>query len=178
MCINFNGYHSGGSSFLNVNDCWLLQKLFVYHRYKVSSENRKKKKIRSPSIWFRTPKPVWIRQSGWTRIGGVTTSSRTPFGCAIVLYAIYKVIVVGVSSPKLCLFNTECGTKLMFAPESHKAFLNSTFQMVQGMVKLPRSYIFTGRLLWITILHVAIKLTTSSSTNLIFLLRMSFRNLA
>ena len=23
MCINFNGYHSGGSSFLNVNDCWL-----------------------------------------------------------------------------------------------------------------------------------------------------------
>ena len=23
MCINFNGYHSSGSSFLNVNDCWL-----------------------------------------------------------------------------------------------------------------------------------------------------------
>ena len=23
MCINFNGYHSGGSSFLNVNDYWL-----------------------------------------------------------------------------------------------------------------------------------------------------------
>ena len=42
MCINFNGYHSGGSSFLNVNDCWYLQKLFVYHRYKVSSEKRKK----------------------------------------------------------------------------------------------------------------------------------------
>ena len=71
MCINFNGYHSGGSSFLNVNDCWLLQKLFVYHRYKVSSE-KKKKKIRSPSIWFRTPKPVRIRQSGRTGIGGLT----------------------------------------------------------------------------------------------------------
>ena len=42
MCINFNGYHSGGSSFLNVNDCWLLQKLFVYHRYKVSSEKKNK----------------------------------------------------------------------------------------------------------------------------------------
>ena len=26
MCINFNGYHSGGSSFLNVNDCWLTKK--------------------------------------------------------------------------------------------------------------------------------------------------------
>ena len=75
MCINFNGYHSGGSSFLNVNDCWLLQKLFVYHRYKVSYE-----KIiiiiiiiRSPSIWFRTPKPVRILQSGRTRIGGMTS---------------------------------------------------------------------------------------------------------
>ena len=26
MCINFNGYHSGGSSFLNVNDCWIKKK--------------------------------------------------------------------------------------------------------------------------------------------------------
>ena len=26
MCINFNGYHSGGSIFVNVKDCWLLQK--------------------------------------------------------------------------------------------------------------------------------------------------------
>ena len=46
MCINFNGYHSGGSSFLivNVNDCWLLQKLFVYHRYKFSFLKKKKNK--------------------------------------------------------------------------------------------------------------------------------------
>ena len=43
MCMNFNGYHSGGSSFVNVNDCWLLQKLFVCHRYNVSSEKKKKK---------------------------------------------------------------------------------------------------------------------------------------
>ena len=27
MCINFIGYHSGGSSFLNVNDCWLKKKI-------------------------------------------------------------------------------------------------------------------------------------------------------
>ena len=78
MCINFNGSHSGGSSFLNVNDCWLLQKLFVYHRYKFSSEI--KKKIRSPSIWFRTPKSVRIRQSGRTGIGGVTLIF-TQFAC-------------------------------------------------------------------------------------------------
>ena len=44
MCINFNGYHSGGSSFLIVNDWWLLQKLFVYHRYKFSLKKKKKKK--------------------------------------------------------------------------------------------------------------------------------------
>ena len=42
MCINFDGSHSVGSSFVNVNDCWLLQKLFVYHRYKFSSEKKKK----------------------------------------------------------------------------------------------------------------------------------------
>ena len=72
MCINFYGSHSGGSSFVNVNDCWLLQKLFVYHRYKFSSEKEKKKNLRSPCIWFRTPKPVRIRQSGRTGIGGVT----------------------------------------------------------------------------------------------------------
>ena len=41
MCINFNGYHSGGSSFVNINDCWLLQKSFVHHRYKFSSEKKK-----------------------------------------------------------------------------------------------------------------------------------------
>ena len=41
MCINFNGYHSGGSTFVNVNDCWLLQKLFVYHIYKFSLEKEK-----------------------------------------------------------------------------------------------------------------------------------------
>ena len=59
MCINFNGYHSGGSSFLIVNGCWFKKK-------------KKKKILRSPSIWFRTPKPVWIRQSGRTGVGGVT----------------------------------------------------------------------------------------------------------
>ena len=48
MCKNFNGSHSGGSSFVNVNDCWLLQKLFVYHRYKFSFEKKIKiKKIKN-----------------------------------------------------------------------------------------------------------------------------------
>ena len=73
MCIDFDGHHSGGSSFVYVNDFWLLQKLLYTHRYKFSSEKKKKKKeVKSPSIWFRTPKPVRIRQSGRTGNRGKT----------------------------------------------------------------------------------------------------------
>ena len=73
MCINFNGSHSGGSTFVNINDCWLLQKLL----YTTDISSALKIIIiiiiiRSPSIWFRTPKPVQIRQSGRTGIGGMT----------------------------------------------------------------------------------------------------------
>ena len=79
MCINFNGYHSGGSSFVNVIEYWFLQKSFVHYCYKFSSEKKKKKK-RSPSIWFRTPKSVRIRQSGRTGNRGVTCiTSKTKF---------------------------------------------------------------------------------------------------
>ena len=45
MCINFNGYHSGGSSFLIVNDCWLLQN-YLYTT-DISSALKKKKKNES-----------------------------------------------------------------------------------------------------------------------------------
>ena len=47
MCINFNGYHSGGSSFVNVIEYWFLQKSFVHYCYKFSSEKKKKKKKKS-----------------------------------------------------------------------------------------------------------------------------------
>ena len=30
MCIDFDEHHYDGSSFVYVNDFWLLQKLFVY----------------------------------------------------------------------------------------------------------------------------------------------------
>ena len=55
MCINFNGYYSGGSIFVNVNDCWLLQKLFVYHRYKFSLEKKKKKKEKESQYMVSHP---------------------------------------------------------------------------------------------------------------------------
>ena len=75
-----------------------------------------------------------------------STSSRTPSGCAIDLSTIYNVIAVGVSSPKLNLCTTDKGIKLMLAPESCKAFLNSYFPIVQGMVKLSGPFILAGRL--------------------------------
>ena len=54
MCRDFNGYHSGGISFVYVNDLWLSQKLFVYHRYNFSSE-KKKKKVKSPRCMVSHP---------------------------------------------------------------------------------------------------------------------------
>ena len=76
MCIDFDGHHFDGSSFVYVND-------FCYYRnclYTIGTSSalkkKKKKKVKSPSIWFRTPKLVRIRQSG--RDIGTTPSSPQP----------------------------------------------------------------------------------------------------
>ena len=105
-----------------------------------------------------------------------STSSRMPSGCAIDLSAIYNVIAVGVSSPKLSLYTTDRGIKFILAPESHKAFLNSYFPMEQGMVKLLGSFIFAGSFCWIIALQVAVKLTIPFSAIFLFLLSISFIN--
>ena len=44
MCIDFDGHHSGGSSFVYVNYFLLLQKLFVYPQVQVRFEKKKKGK--------------------------------------------------------------------------------------------------------------------------------------
>ena len=75
-----------------------------------------------------------------------STSSRTPSGYAIDLSTTCSVISVGVSSPKLNLYTTDKGIKLMLALESHKACLNLYFPIVQGMVKLSGSFILADRL--------------------------------
>ena len=59
---------------------------------------------------------------------------------------------MGVSSPKLSLLTIDKDIRLMLAPESHSAFPISEFPFVQGIVKLPRSCIFSGKDLWITTL--------------------------
>ena len=70
MCINFNGSHSGGSTFVNVNDCWLIQKLL--YTADISSALKIYIYNKESQYMVYTPKPVQIRQSGRTGIGGVT----------------------------------------------------------------------------------------------------------
>ena len=48
MCIDCDGHHSSGSSFVYVNDFLLLQKLFICYRYKYIFEKEQVNK--SPSI--------------------------------------------------------------------------------------------------------------------------------
>ena len=57
--------------FLNINDCWLLQKLFVYHRYKFSLK-KKKKNYEESHYMVSHPETGSDSQSGRTGIGGVT----------------------------------------------------------------------------------------------------------
>ena len=48
MCIDFDGHHSGGSSFVYVNDFCYYRNCLYTHRYKFSSEE--KKQVKSLSI--------------------------------------------------------------------------------------------------------------------------------
>ena len=41
MCRDFNGYHSGGSSFVYVNDFGYYKNYLYTHRYKLNSEKKK-----------------------------------------------------------------------------------------------------------------------------------------
>ena len=52
---------------------------------------------------------------------------------------------MGVSSPKLSLLTTDKGIKLMLDLKSHNVFPISEFPMVQGIMMLLGSYIFTGK---------------------------------
>ena len=50
MCIDFDGYHSVGSSFVYVNDFCYYRNCLYTHRYKFSSEEKKNKQVKNPSI--------------------------------------------------------------------------------------------------------------------------------
>ena len=71
MCIDFDGHHSSGNSFVYVND-FCYYKNCLYTTSTSIALKKRKKKVKSPSLWFRTPKPVRICQSGQTGNRGVT----------------------------------------------------------------------------------------------------------
>ena len=52
---------------------------------------------------------------------------------------------MGVRSPKLSFLTMDEVFKLMLALESHSAFPISGFQILKGIVKLPRSCIFYSK---------------------------------
>ena len=83
---------------------------------------------------------------------------------------------MGVTSPKLSLLTMDNGIRLMLALESHNAFPISEFHIVQGIVKLPGSCIFSSKDLWITALQVLGSLTTPFLAIFLFLLKISFIN--
>ena len=53
MCIDFDGHHSGGSSFVYVNDFCYYKNCLYTHRYKFRS--KEKNQVKSPSIQSLTP---------------------------------------------------------------------------------------------------------------------------
>ena len=72
MCIDFDGHHSGGSSFVYVNDfCYYINCLYT-HRYKYNFE-KKKKTGKESQYMVSNPKtgsdsPIWSdRESGRDR---------------------------------------------------------------------------------------------------------------
>ena len=52
MCIDFDGHHSGGSSFVYVNDFCYYRNCLYTHRYKFSYEKKKRKKTGKESQYI------------------------------------------------------------------------------------------------------------------------------
>ena len=68
MCIDFDGHHSGGSSFDSVIRCGPYPQVPGCLK-----KTKKKNQVESPSPESRVPKPVRICQSGRAGIRGVTS---------------------------------------------------------------------------------------------------------
>ena len=71
MCIDFDGHHSGGSSFVYVNDFCYYRNCLYTHKYKFSSKKKKTGK-ESQFIVSRAPNSVRIRHSSRTGNRGMT----------------------------------------------------------------------------------------------------------
>ena len=75
MYTNFDGHHSGGSSF----DMYMMFG-FCYKMWAIPTGTSSVFLKKSPSIWSRTPNSVRIRQSGRSGIQGVTWNPQFEVG--------------------------------------------------------------------------------------------------
>ena len=85
MCIDFDGHHSGGSSFVYVNDFFLLQKLLYTHRYKLSSEKEQanESQFRVSRLRLGSDPPLGsVRESGCDRPGAHDRHARMARTCS------------------------------------------------------------------------------------------------
>ena len=81
------------------------------------------------------------------------TSSTTPYDLVIERSAICNVILIDKISSSPILLHMDKGIKLMLAPKSIRAFPIDIAPIEQGIVTLPGSLYFGGRILWITTLQ-------------------------
>ena len=59
MCIDFDGHHSDGSSFVYVNDFCYYRNCSYTHRNKFSSEKKKEKKSKESQIYGFAPRNLF-----------------------------------------------------------------------------------------------------------------------
>ena len=81
MCKNFNGSHSGGSSFVNVNDCWLLQNYLYTTDISSALKKKNKKKNKESQHMVSHPEtgsdsPIGSDRDRGRDIRPLTTNSR------------------------------------------------------------------------------------------------------
>ena len=92
MCIDFNRYHSGGSSFVYVNDFWLLQKLFVYPLISSALRKKKDKHVKSPRYMVSYPETSSDPPIGSDRESGCDRISLVHCAYVFVFCVLYELV--------------------------------------------------------------------------------------
>ena len=108
----------------------------------------------------------------------INKSSTIPCGCLTDLSTNYRVIHMGCSFISSIFFSMDKGIRFMLAPKSSSVFPIVKSPIATGIVKLPGSLNFWGRVLWMIALQLASNSTISCSIILLFLVNNSFMNLA
>lgn len=104
-------------------------------------------------------------------------SSQMPRGCLINLSANYSETIVVFAFPKPNFLKRDKSIKLILAPKSHNALSINKLPILQGIVKLPGSFNFSGYLYWRIALHSSVSMTVSLSSSFLLFDIISFINL-